>query len=65
MNKTSVVTFSSGMEFSSNFTVNIVDNEESECLESFTIEFMILEIMAQVKVLDSNTATVNIKDDDC
>ena len=65
MNKTSVVTFSSGMEFSSNFTVNIVDNEEAECLESFTIEFMILEIMAQVKVLDSNTATVNIKDDDC
>ena len=60
-----MVTFSSGMEFSSDFTVDIVDNSVSECLENFTIEFMILGNMSQVKVLDSNTATVNIKDDDC
>ena len=53
------------MEFSSDFTVDIVDNSVSECLENFTIEFMILGNMAQVKVLDSNSTTVNIKDDDC
>ena len=65
LNKTGVVTFSSGMELSSDFTVNITDNEESECLESFKVEFMIPEIMAKVKVLNSNTATVNIGNDDC
>ena len=60
-----MVTFSSGMEFSSNFTVNIVDNEEAECLESFKVEFVNPNMMGQVKVLDPNSATVNVEDDDC
>jgi hypothetical protein len=61
---TGKVEFSLGMQFSTPFQVDIVDNEILECPEEFTIKFRVTEeCKARVKFLNSDKTTVSIIDD--
>ena len=59
------VVFSDGMQFSTPFSVDIVDNEVSECPEEFTVLCSVsADCRDRVKFLNSNTTTVSITDDE-
>ena len=58
------VEFSSGMQLSTPFQVDIVDNEILECPEEFTVKCSISEECTdRVQFLNSDRTTVSIIDD--